>query len=318
MQKSLQLRTQGNNRNDDADSVADNNPANDNPVQPGDPNDNNILGGGSNASEDEDDHDPAAPRIVDIALRKTTVTPGPYTYGQTVSFNIEVINQGNVDMTDIDIVDYIPCGFEYVSGSQTWTLNGTQAQTNLAGILVAGASTTIRIDLKVKACSSTDAWLNYAEVRNMEDTAGNSLSNADIDSTPDNTNGNDDGGLADSANDDLVSGDGKAAGGAPGDTGTTTDEDDHDPELIQVFDLALRKSLTTPAPYKYGDNLTFTIEVFNQGNVTANNIVVNDYIPAGYTFNGALNPTWSGAAPTVFKTIPGTLHLVLAPLLRLY
>lgn len=75
----------------------------------------------------------------------------------------------------------------------------------------------------------------------MEDTQGNNLSGSDIDSNPDNTNGNDDGGLADSANDDFVNGNGKAAGGSPLDAGTTTDEDDHDPELIQVFDLALEK-----------------------------------------------------------------------------
>ena len=306
---SSSMDNNNNNRNDDADSVLDNNPNNDNDVNPGDADDNNILGGGPNANpdEDEDDHDPAAPVIVDIALRKTTVTPGPYNYGDVVSFNIEVINQGNVDLTDIDIVDYIPCGFEYSSGSQTWTLNGTQAQTNLAGILTAGSSTTIRIDLKVIACSSPNAWLNYAEVRNMEDTQGNNLSGSDIDSNPDNTNGNDDGGLADSANDDFVNGNGKAAGGSPLDAGTTTDEDDHDPELIQVFDLALRKTLTTAGPYRYGDNLTFTIEVFNQGNIAAHNVVINDYIPAGYTFVGALNPTWSGAAPLVTKTIAGPI-----------
>ncbi|MBK7636462.1 MAG: hypothetical protein IPJ13_20950 [Saprospiraceae bacterium] len=46
-----------------------------------------------------------------------------------------MINQGNVDLSDIDVVDYIPCGFEYAGGSQTWTLNGTQAQTNLTGVL---------------------------------------------------------------------------------------------------------------------------------------------------------------------------------------
>jgi uncharacterized repeat protein (TIGR01451 family) len=297
----------GNNRNDDADSILDGLPTNDNPVKPGDPDDNNILGGGPNATEDEDDHDPAAPQIVDIALRKTTVNPGPYKYGDVVSFNVQVINQGNVNLTDIDIVDYIPCGFEYVGGSQTWTLNGTQAQTNIAGVLAAGSSMTIRIDLRVKACSTPNAWLNYAEVRNMEDTQGNNLNLADIDSTPDNVNGNDDGGLADSANDDYVDGNGKASGGAPGDTATATDEDDHDPELIQVFDLALRKTLTTAGPHKYGDNLTFTITVFNQGNVAASNIVINDYIPAGYTFNGALNPTWNGAAPIVNQTIAGPL-----------
>ncbi|MEZ4909661.1 MAG: SdrD B-like domain-containing protein [Saprospiraceae bacterium] len=297
----------GNNRNDDADSVSDNNPGNDNPVQPGDPDDNNIMGGGPNASEDEDDHDPAAPQIVDIALRKTTVTTGPYTYGDVVSFNVEVINQGNVDLSDIDVVDYIPCGFEYVSGSQTWVLNGAQAQTNLPGVLVAGTSTIIRIDLRVKPCSTPNAWLNYAEVRNMEDTNGNTMNNADIDSTPDNTNGNDDGGSPESPNDDFVDGNGKDPGGSPGDTGTNIDEDDHDPELISVFDLALRKTLATAGPFTYGQPMTFNIEVINQGNTTARNIVISDYIPSGYSFSGALNPTWSGAAPTVTTTIAGPL-----------
>ncbi|MBK9565291.1 MAG: DUF11 domain-containing protein [Saprospiraceae bacterium] len=298
-----------NNRNDDADSEADGIPGNDNPVKPGDPDDDNILGGGPNANpdEDEDDHDPAAPRIVDIALRKTTVTPGPYRYGDVVSFNVQVINQGNVDLSDIDVVDYIPCGFEYAGGSQTWTLNGTQAQTNLAGVLTKGSSTTIRIDLRVIPCATPNAWLNYAEVRNMEDTQGNNLSTQDIDSTPNNTNGDDKGGAPDSPNDDFVDGNGKAAGGAPGDNATATDEDDHDPELIQVFDLALRKTLSTAGPHTYGQPLTFNIEVINQGNTTASNIVVSDYIPAGYSFSGGANPTWSGAAPTVSRIIAGPL-----------
>ncbi|HLO55671.1 MAG TPA: SdrD B-like domain-containing protein, partial [Saprospiraceae bacterium] len=299
----------GNNRNDDADSVADGNPTNDNPVEPGDPDDNVITGGGPNATpdEDEDDHDPAAPVIVDIALRKTTVTPGPYRFGDVVSFNVEVINQGNVDLTDIDVVDYIPCGFEYVGGSQTWTLNGAQAQTNIAGILTEGSSTTIRIDLRVIPCLTPNAWLNFAEVRNMEDTQGNNLNGSDIDSAPDNTNGNDDGGSPNSSNDDYVDGNGKGAGGAPGDTATSTDEDDHDPELINVFDLALRKTIVTPGPHTYGQPLTFNIEVINQGNTTASNIVVSDYIPAGYSFAGASNPSWSGAAPMVTRTIAGPL-----------
>ena len=93
-----------------------------------------------------------------------------------------------------------------------------------------------------------------------------------------------------------MDGDGKATGGSPGDTATATDEDDHDPELIQVFDLALRKTLATAAPYTYGQALTFNIEVINQGNTAASNIVISDYIPSGYSFSGGANPTWSGAA----------------------
>ncbi|MBL0100665.1 MAG: DUF11 domain-containing protein [Saprospiraceae bacterium] len=122
----------------DADSTPDSNPGNDNPVTPGDPDDNNINGGGPSVGQDEDDHDPAAPSIIDVALRKTTITAGPYVYGQTVSFNIDVINQGNVTVTDVSVVDYIPCGFEYVGGSQAWSISGGQATAMLAGALVPG------------------------------------------------------------------------------------------------------------------------------------------------------------------------------------
>jgi uncharacterized repeat protein (TIGR01451 family) len=69
---------------------------------------------------------------------------------------------------------------------------------------------------------------------------------------------------------------------------------------VQLFDLALTKVLNTTAPYTYGQVHNFTITVHNQGNITATNIVVSDYIPAGYTF--VANNGWAGAAPTITKT----------------
>jgi len=291
----------------DADSNPDNNPGNDNPVTPGDPNDDNINGGGPSVGQDEDDHDPAAPNIIDVALRKTTITAGPYIYGQTVSFNVDVINQGNVTVSDVSVVDYIPCGFQYVSGSQAWAVSGSQANTMLSGTLVPGQTKTLRIDLMVVACTTPNAWLNFAEIKSFEDINGLDISAQDIDSNADNINGNDDGGLADSPNDDYVDGNGKATGGSPLDAATATDEDDHDPELIQVFDLALKKELVTNAPYIDGQPVTFNITVYNQGNVTAQSIVINDYVPIGYTYNSGLNPGWLGASPTLTYAVPGTL-----------
>ena len=89
-------------------AFADNKPTNDNPVTPQDPDDNNILGGGPNAGEDEDDHDPAAPMIVDLALKKEIITAAPYSYGQAVTFRITIENQGNETATNILISDYVP------------------------------------------------------------------------------------------------------------------------------------------------------------------------------------------------------------------
>lgn len=60
----------------DADSTPDAIVGNDNLVNPGDPDDNNVNGNGPSQNEDEDDSDPAGPQIIDIALAKTTVTPG--------------------------------------------------------------------------------------------------------------------------------------------------------------------------------------------------------------------------------------------------
>jgi uncharacterized repeat protein (TIGR01451 family) len=131
-----------------------------------------------------------------------------------VSFNVELTNQGNVTLYDIDVVDYIPCGFTYVTGSQPWTVSGMQATTMCAGSLAPGQSKTIRIDLRAQACAQPNAWTNYAEVRAMEDEAGTNIGNQDIDSDPDSNNTNDAGGQPESPADDFIGGNGT---GTPGD-----------------------------------------------------------------------------------------------------
>jgi len=241
---------------------------------------------------------------VDVALRKrvNAGTPGPYKYGDIVSFDVEVFNQGNVPLSDIEIVDYIPCGLTYVSGTPSWTLNANQARVTLVGVLAPKASRTIRIDFRIGDCLTEDAWLNITEVMGMEDANGKNVSDQDIDSSPDNDKNNDAGGLEESPADNYVNGDGT---GTIGDGVADTDEDDHDPALIPVFDLALRKQLLTSAPYTYNTQHTFRIEVFNQGNVAAYNVEIGDYIPAGYTFVGGLNPLWTIAGSTASTVLAG-------------
>ena len=126
---------EGVDRSDDADSVLDTNENNDNPVLPGDTDDNNIQGGGPNADEDEDDHDPAGLDIIDIALNKTVTTAGPYSYGQTVSYDIVLTNEGNIPLTNVVVKDELPCGMTYNGGSQPWTVVGNEATTTYTGIL---------------------------------------------------------------------------------------------------------------------------------------------------------------------------------------
>ncbi|MFZ1703205.1 MAG: SdrD B-like domain-containing protein, partial [Saprospiraceae bacterium] len=267
---------QGNNRNDDADSVADTNVSNDNPVLPGDPDDNNILGLGPNAGQDEDDHDPAAPDIYDIALSKTLITAGPFQYGQTIQFLITLTNQGNRSLSNILVRDALPCGMTYVGGSQPWNIVGNEATTMYSGVIPPFESRTLVMDVSLQPCfnNPASAWTNFAEVMSMDDDGGNDVSNEDPDSDPGNG----------------------PSGGS---------EDDDDEVLVEIFDLALRKTLTTNPPYNYNQTHVFNIEIHNQGNVAASNIVINDYLPAGYGF--APNNGWTGISPTIQLNVPGII-----------
>ncbi|MEZ5048532.1 MAG: hypothetical protein R2766_02660 [Saprospiraceae bacterium] len=51
----------------------------------------------------------------------------------------------------------------------------------------------------------------------------------------------------------------------------------------QIFDLALIKvlSTSTPGPFSPGSTVTFDIVVYNQRDIDAYNVNVNDYIPEG-------------------------------------
>ncbi|WP_461089712.1 DUF7507 domain-containing protein [Spirosoma gilvum] len=74
--------------------------------------------------------------------------------------------------------------------------------------------------------------------------------------------------------------------------------------VTPVFDLALRKTLALgqSATVTTGSSVTFTITVFNQGNLAATNIQLTDYIPSGLTLNDA-NWTASGSTATLNSPI---------------
>ena len=102
-------------------------------------------------------------------------------------------------------------------------------------------------------------------------------------------------------------------------TSTYTDvDDDLDQDFGYVFpevDVALAKTTTatTAAP---GQDVTFTIEVYNQGGVELAFVNVADYIPSGFTMSPADSNGWTidGTAPTVggetgtvYTTVAGPL-----------
>ncbi|WP_158549995.1 SdrD B-like domain-containing protein [Runella aurantiaca] len=228
--------------------------------------------------------------VFDLALRKTLAVgqSASVVAGSTVTFTITVFNQGNVDATNIQVTDYIPAGLTL--NDANWSVVGSTATLNtVIASLAAGASTTRDITFVVST-GVTGSITNLAEISSA--TGG-----VDVDSSPDSNPANDG-----TPKNDVINESGLTGG----------DEDDHDPEVITVtpapvFDLALRKTLAVgqSANVVAGSTVTFTITVFNQGNVDATNIQVTDYIPAGLTLNDA---NWSVVGSTA------TLNTVIASL----
>lgn len=84
--------------------------------------------------------------------------------------------------------------------------------------------------------------------------------------------------------------------------GTTVaqDEDNHDLEIIQVVDLAL-KSFDNPTTLFLWSKSHFYHYYLQPGNVVGKNIKIRDYIPEGYDFPAALNQPlgWNMADSTL-------------------
>ncbi|MBK8847536.1 MAG: DUF11 domain-containing protein [Bacteroidetes bacterium] len=301
---------------DDFDSPEDQDNTNDAGGSPGTAADNYVDGDGSGTpgdgvdATDEDNHDPALINITpagtfDLALTKIVSSPAPYFPGNAVTFTITVYNQGTVDASNVYVTDYFPSDM-YVNDAN-WTDNGNSTATLASPIasLLAGDSAVLTIDLVIDPLFFGTSLVNYAEISAATSANGQ----PDIDSDPDQDNTNDAGGQPNSPADNTTGGDGT---GTPGDGNATTDEDDHDPALIpvseKVFDLALRKKLSSAGPFSPGSDVTFTIQLFNQGNIEGTNIQVTDYIPTGMSLNDAnWTATFNKATlnTTVASLMPG-------------
>lgn len=216
----------------------------------------------------EDDHDPAGIMASDLSLDKRVVTTGPYEYGQLIMYEITVTNEGTVPANNIELSDQIGCGLVYLPiNDANWQYDQatSTATTLLPGQLLAGESVSITIALKLQYCDEPFDDLTYnneAEIESVLDDGGDPFE--DDDSTP----GNDD------------------------DT-----EDDQDDAPIVVVDLALTKEVVTPATgIESGDPVIFSFTVYNQGNTDLTNVVIEDYIPSGFSLDGGASAGWTASA----------------------
>ncbi len=273
--------------NFEADSTPNSNTIEENDVKPGDPDDNNIDGNGPLVGEDEDDHDPAGVRVIDIALKKEKVTAvTSYSYTQQVTYDIITFNQGNTPLSSLTIVDTIPCGLAFdPSFNPGWvydaSINSVRYVDNTPP--VPSGSDTTKLIFDVNPCyqkNPEESWDNYAEVESI--VASDGLMNYDIDGTLDFNFSNDIGG-------NLLENDNEINGNGPL---VNEDEDNHDRERVDVFDLAIVNTIATPAPYDYGQLIDFNIRLINQGNIISEDIDIRSHIPDGYIFSVGNNVGW--------------------------
>ncbi len=147
---------------------------------------------------DEDDYDWEGIPVVqtfDLSLVKQideTATPGPFTYGSTVTFSIEVTNEGSLDATDVEVADYIPEGLSLLPSS-VWTMDVDTARLTMPFDLAAGDTEVLSISFTIDLDFLGTSIDNLAEIS----AAMNALGLRDDDSRPGDNGGDDPGVISD-------------------------------------------------------------------------------------------------------------------------
>ena len=229
----------------DADDEDDDNVGGDNEVD----NDNN----------DEDDHDPETIEVIqifDLALDKDCAanSPSSFSPGDFVTYVISIENEGTLNATNVNVVDYVPAGLVLADTDWTLELSGAATLNDPIALIGIGETATVDITFQIANDFMGNSITNIAEISDPDN-----LLPMDDDSTPNNDDGDQ----------------------------SEDDEDAKEITVNQVFDLALTKTINTtetPGPYEPGADVTFDITVYNQGSLDANTIEVVDYIPTGFTF----------------------------------
>lgn len=286
----------------DFDSTPDNLPANDKGGQLYTATDNVINDDGT---LDEDDQDPASIDIFDLALILTTDQVKPVKKNQDVLFHITVCNQGNVAARNIGVVEYLPAGLAISPfDNHGWFLLGGVYRNTIASVIQPGQCATLDFLARVKTTADINNLLNRAEITQAFDNSLRDLSSRDYDSTPDYIIANDAGGVVNSSTDNIFNGDG------------IVDEDDADPAVLTIMDVALIKKYTSPGSLKYKGTSNFTIWIYNQGNTIVRNVEVTDYLPSGFTLaQSSINQGWilnNGKASITLNGVlmPGTSNSI--------
>ena len=244
-------------------------------------NGNGKAGSSTNCTPatDEDDHDGESlqflDQIYDLALTKQIKAPVKHAYalGDELTFVITVHNQGELVARNIEVTDYLPKGLILKDSKWTFDPQTRKATYQLPGELAVNGSNSSRaIDMTVVIDGDfkESTILNRAEI--SRDNASD-YGTVDKDSTPDQNADND------CFSKDFLhrtSGNGKTGGACT----ESTDEDDHDGDIITIAKPTIKKDLQEVGKvYQEGDLVGFKMPFANNTNDTVNNVSIKDFMP---------------------------------------
>ena len=197
-------------------------------------------------NECEPEPEPQPGYDISKSVDKTTAKPG-----DTLTYTIIAKNTGEVDLTNVKIVDQLPAYYSNATEK-------VEAPSEVTGSIVMGGELTIA---KLPVDQTATITVSYV-VKSADDlecgdtTIKNQVSGTtDQDQTEDNNGNNET-------------------------TTTVTNECEPEPEPKPSYDISKSVDKTTAAP---GDTLTYTIVVKNTGEVDLTNIKVVDKLPAYYS-----------------------------------
>ena len=237
-----------------------------------------------NETTDEDDHDgvrfpvrdPKKP-IYDLALTKQVKAPrkNSYSLGDELTFVITVHNQGELVARNIEVTDYLPKGLILKDSKWTFDPQTRKATYQIPGeITVSGpnSSRSIEMTVVIDGNFKGSTILNKAEI--SRDNASD-YGTVDKDSTPDQDPKND------CFSEDFLhrtSGNGKA--GSVANCNETTDEDDHDGDIITIAKPTIKKDLQELGKvYQEGDLVGFKMPFANNTNDVVTKVSIKDFMP---------------------------------------
>ena len=201
--------------------------------------------------ESEDDEDgiiiTPVPAMADLSLVKTVVDNDiSPSVGDEITFQITVSNAGPDAATNVEVIDLLPVGFDFVLYSSTSGLYDDITGLWTVGTIPSGATQTLFIDVIVNApTGALDEYLNVLEITTSDVT--------DPNSTPNNDDGD-----------------------------QSEDDEDNVQIIVEISDLSLTKSLSN-IDANVGDVVTFTLQIDNLGPDVATGVALQDILPIGFS-----------------------------------